>query len=275
MIELPEAQVISRQMSETLTGKSIAGAVAGQSPHTFAWYYGDPRAYPALLVGKTIEGAESFGGYIQIWAGEARIAFGEGANLRFHPAGEKRPAKHQLLVEFADGSALSATVQMYAWLWAFPAGRLDNPYYLGALQKPSPLSPEFTRAYFDQMMFEPGAEKLSAKALLATNQRIPGLGSGVLQDILYTARIHPKRKAAGFTTREWDALFQAIPTVLHEMARCGGRDTEKDLFGKPGGYPTKMSKNTAGSRCAACDSLIQKEAYLGGSIYYCPGCQPV
>jgi hypothetical protein len=32
-------------------------------------------------------------------------------------------------------------------------------------------------------------KKLSLKALLATEQRIPGLGNGVLQDILFKARM--------------------------------------------------------------------------------------
>jgi formamidopyrimidine-DNA glycosylase len=43
---------------------------------------------------------------------------------------------------------------------------------------------------------------LSAKAFLATEQRIPGLGNGVLQDILFTAGIHPKRKMAAISEEE-------------------------------------------------------------------------
>lgn len=36
-----------------------------------------------------------------------------------HDAGGKLPAKHQLLLEFADGSALSATIQMWGALLCF------------------------------------------------------------------------------------------------------------------------------------------------------------
>jgi len=57
------------------------------------------------------------------------------------------------------------------------------------------------------------------------------------------------------------------------MALKGGRDTEKDLFGKPGGYRTKASKLTVGTPCDECGCLISKEAYMGGSIYYCSQCQ--
>jgi formamidopyrimidine-DNA glycosylase len=115
--------------------------------------------------------------------------------------------------------------------------------------------------------------KLSAKAFLATEQRVPGLGNGVLQDILWTARIHPKRKMATLSEKDVDAMFQAVKQVLAEMTAQGGRDTERDLFGHPGGYQTVLSRNTVDTPCPACGTIIRKEAYLGGAIYYCAGCQ--
>jgi formamidopyrimidine-DNA glycosylase len=53
----------------------------------------------------------------------------------------------------------------------------------------------------------------------------------------------------------------------------GGRDTELDLFGRPGGYRTVLSKNAAGMPCPKCGTLIRKESYMGGSIYLCENCQ--
>lgn len=41
-----------------------------------------------------------------------------------------------------------------------------------------------------------------------------------------------------------------------------------------GGYCTIMSKNGMKSGCPACGGPIVKAAYLGGSVYYCPVCQP-
>jgi formamidopyrimidine-DNA glycosylase len=59
------------------------------------------------------------------------------------------------------------------------------------------------------------------------------------------------------------------------MKTQGGRDTENDLFDRPGEYKTKLSKNTVGQPCPICGTLIRKEAYLGGSIYYCAKCQRI
>lgn len=271
MIELPEAAVIAAQVNATLQGKRIASAVANQSPHKFAWYTGDPAEYDSRLSGKTIGPATYFGCHVEIRADDMVLVLS--SPLRYLEEGEKRPKKHQLLLEFTDGTGLSSTVQMWGALMCFREGEKGGPpdFYL-AKERPSPLSEAFDRAFFDGLYDERTGE-LSAKAFLATEQRIPGLGNGVLQDILWTARIHPRRKMATLSAEEMEAMYEAVKSVLREMVAQGGRDTEKDLFGRPGGYATVLSKNTVGKACPACGTVIRKEAYLGGSIYYCGGCQ--
>ena len=70
-----------------------------------------------------------------------------------------------------------------------------------------------------------------------------------------------------------EALFNSVKSTLQEMTLLGGRDTEKDLFGDPGGYKTRASQNTAGTDCPVCGGTIIKQPYMGGSIYFCEGCQ--
>lgn len=274
MIEIPEAAVLARQINDTLSGKTIHRAIAGQSPHGFAFYSGDPAGYADLLAGKTIGGAAARGGMVELQIEENTLLLSDGVNLRIHANPTEQPAKHQLLLEFTDASAVSATVAMYGGLWCFRQGTYDNPYYRVACEKPSPLGEAFTPEYFSGL-FRPELDKLSLKGFLATEQRIPGLGNGVLQDILYYARLHPKRKVGALNAPDRERLYDAIVTTLHEMTRLGGRDTERDLFGRPGGYRTQLSKNTINRPCPECGSTIVKQAYLGGSIYFCPGCQEV
>jgi formamidopyrimidine-DNA glycosylase len=273
MIELPEAVNLAGQLAATIGGKKITRVVAGFSPHKFTWYHGDPRDYDALLRGKTVGTAISHGGIIKIQAENTIILLNDGVVLRFHEKDDSRPKKHQLLIEFDGGTAISASVQMYAGIICFKDDEYESPYYDVARVKPSPLSDEFDREYFDRLIAPPDVQKLSAKAFLATGQRIPGLGNGILQDILYNARIHPKRKVATLTDIEKDALFSSIKSTLQEITTHGGRDTEKGLFGKPGGYRTRLSKNTVGQPCPLCGGMIIKQPYLGGSIYFCDGCQ--
>jgi formamidopyrimidine-DNA glycosylase len=85
--------------------------------------------------------------------------------------------------------------------------------------------------------------------------------------------LHPKKKVASLSEEDRERLFETLLSTLGEMTTLGGRDTENDLFGKAGKYPTQMSKNTVGKLCPVCGGIICKENYMGGSIYYCPGCQ--
>lgn len=271
MFELPEAVVLAGQINRTLTGKRIVKATANHSPHKFAWFTGDPAEYNQKLAGKTIGSASSFGGCVEIEVEDVRLELT--TPLTFHPAGGLRPQKHQLLLEFEDATDVTATVQMWGGLFCLKAG--EKTGFLDAdlaRQKPSPLSAGFDRAWFDGL-FDEKTPKLTAKAFLATEQRIPGLGNGVLQDILWTARINPRRKMGSLSANEVQAMFASVKSVLKAMAEQGGRDTERDLFDQPGGYRTVCSKNTVDHACPACGSTIIKEAFMGGSVYYCPGCQ--
>ena len=274
MIELPEAAVLAKQINSTVVGKKIKNVIAAQTPHKLAWYFGDPQEYKNLLTGKVISEATSYGGQVEITASNAKLLFSDGVNLRYYTESEKPPDKHQLLLEFDDGSSMVGWVQMYGGLSAFPEGENDNKYYLIAKEKPSPLSSDFNEVYF-KSLFGDGTAKLSLKAFLATEQRIPGLGNGVLQDILFNAKMHPKKKAGTLSGTEQQVLFDSIKNTLSEMTAKGGRDTENDLLGKQGAYKTKLSKNTVGQPCPICGTLIKKEAYLGGSIYYCAKCQRI
>ena len=274
MIEIPEAIVISKQLNNTIKGKLIKEVVAAASPHKFAWYFGDPAEYSTLLRGRTLESAYAYGGRVEIEAEGTVLHFGDGVILRYYEAGEKIPPKHQLLVTFYDDSALMGTVAMYGGLWAFPAGGMDdNFYYKTAKEAPSFLSNRFDYEYFKKL-FNEKSLKMSAKAFLATEQRIPGLGNGVLQDILLNAKIHPKKKMNALSETQRHELFESVKSTLAEMVNCGGRNTEKDLFGKHGGYETKLSKKTVLSLCPNCGGTVKKEAYMGGSIYFCEQCQP-
>jgi formamidopyrimidine-DNA glycosylase len=273
MIELPEAIVLSHEINDSLAGKTIANVMVAHSPHKFAWYFEDKEKYGEMLVNKSIKKAYSMGGFVKIEIGEDIILLlSEGIRIRYFKEGEPIPQKHQLLIEFTDKSCLVCSVQMYGGLVAFHDGDYDNEYYSAAKNKPSPLNQDFDQKYFEKLISNI-SDKLSLKAFLATEQRIPGLGNGVLQDILFNAKQHPKRKIKELDDQKKNDLFNSIKNTLSEMAKAGGRDTEQDIFGYLGGYQTILSKNTVNQPCPHCGSLITKQAYMGGSIYFCPECQ--
>jgi formamidopyrimidine-DNA glycosylase len=274
MLEFPEAAVMSQQLNQTVKGKTVKSATAAQTPHKLTWYKGDPQHYSELLNGRRMGQACGRGALVTVQVEQATLVFSDGVNLRFHQPGEPRPAKHQFLIEFADGSGLSAVTQMYGGIVCFE-GEYDNFYYTAALEKPALLSPAFDSRYFDSLAAPEAITKLSLKAFLATEQRIPGLGNGVLQDILFNAYLHPKKKLSTLNESQKTTLFRSLEETLTAMLQKGGRDTEKALLGHNGGYICQVSKNSVGQPCPRCGTIIKKEAYMGGSVYYCEGCQKI
>ncbi|MBN1618941.1 endonuclease VIII [Candidatus Dojkabacteria bacterium] len=274
MIEIPEAVVLTKQINNHVKDKKVKKVTAVQNPHKLAWYFKDPQGYPKLLTGKQVTDAYPVSGAVEIALENSKIVFSEGVNIRYIEDTKDLPQKHQLLLEFDDGTFFAAWVQMYGAIACFNGNEYDNKYYLLAKSKPSPLSSDFTEDYW-KSLFTQKTEKLSAKAFLATEQRIPGLGNGVLQDILFNAGIYPKRKMNTLSEQELTNLYSTVKSTLNEMVENNGRDTEKDLFGNPGNYKTRMSAKTAGNPCPKCKSTIKKMAYMGGSVYFCEKCQPL
>jgi formamidopyrimidine-DNA glycosylase len=109
--------------------------------------------------------------------------------------------------------------------------------------------------------------------LLATDQRIPCVGNGVTHDILFNAGINTKQKVLSLSEAQKKVLFNAMKETLTDMTINRGRDTQADLYGNDGGYRTVLSAKAWKNLCPRCGSTIVKEAYLGGSVYYCPECQ--
>ena len=277
MIELPETYVLSKQINKVLFGKTIRSVIANAHPHAFAWYTGDPSAYDKKLAGKKITGSNpgtgyTCGGNTEILCEDMLLVLS--TPLKYHASGEKLPKSHQLLLEFDDDSYMSCTVQMWGAMFCFPTNENGIPEGFSVKKCPTPYEEAFDQAYFNSLLHDL-KPNLSVKAFLATEQRIPGFGNGVLHDVLWNARIHPKRKLETLSDKDIISLFFSIKSTLKEMRDNGGRDTERDLFGKPGDYQTILSNKTLIYPCRACGGELKREAYLGGNIYFCPTCQPL
>lgn len=275
MIEIPESLTLAKQLNQVLKGRTVTGVIPWQSPHKLAFINGDPASYGNLFNGKTFEQAYGFGSWVEMKFKDSILAVSEGTALFYTKDESKLPKKHQMLLKFDDGSFLCAYVKMYGAVVGARVGEYDNKYYLAAREKPAVFSDDFNQEYFNAMLADEEVQKLSIKAFLATEQRIPGLGNGVLQDILFNSKIHPKEKVKDISQDRRENLFKAMIATLSEMTELGGRDTDKDLFGNNGGYITRMSKNTVGKPCKVCNTKIEKASYMGGSIYFCPTCQPL
>ncbi len=273
MLEFPEAHVLTRQINETLKGRKVTNVVVNHSPHKLAWFKGEPEGYIALLQGRTLTGATAYGGMVEIDFGDVALVIGDGTSLTWYRPDEAVPPKHQLLLGLDDRSTLVCSVQMYGGIWVFQKGTFENSYYIGAKSAVPLTGPGFTQAYFIEKARS--FSNLSLKAFLATEQRFVGLGNGVLQDVLFKAKLHPRTKVQTLDEATMKELHQTIVEEIKHMIALGGRIGETDLFNRPGGYVTIGHRYANKETCPHCHATIIKEPYMGGSVYYCPNCQPI
>lgn len=274
MIELPEAITLAKQARILLKDKVVTGVYNATHLHKFTFFNGDPSLYGQMLIGKQVQSANGFGIFVDVNFNDNNIlSISDGINMRYGDINSKIPQKYQLLITFNDNTFLSFTTSMYGAIALFK-NNIDNKYRTLSLESISPLSTEFDENHFDQLITKE-KKNISIKALLASEQRIPGLCNGVLHDILFNANIHHKSKIRSLSDENKSNLFSSLKNTLKEMTEREGRDTESDLLGNKGKYKTILSRITYGQPCIKCGDHIQKEAYMGGSIYYCPSCQQI
>jgi len=275
MFEIPEYVTIARQMTESLSGKRIAAGSLGNSPHKFVWYNLKPAEFAAKVKGKAIGRAYTRGRwlFVPVEAGYV-LVFGEcGGKILLHQSASVLPRKYHLSLQFEDGTALSATTQMWGAMELYEKGKeLERQYIRG--MRTTPTEAGFTSTYLSALIKEAiDNGNKTVKAILTQDQMIPGLGNAIAQDIMFKARLHPKQPLDALQGSHVENLHQAILRMLEEAIRLGGRNDEFDLDGHQGKYIQMMDKNAAGRPCPVCATKIEKMSYLGGACYFCPSCQ--
>ncbi len=275
MFELPEVMALARQMEAELTGATVASCDQGNSPHSWAWYSAGPADYQRIAAGKTVRSAHAVGNRAAMRLDPGYwLAVGDmGGKVLLHADGSKLPKKRHLTVGFEDGRYLTVAIQGWGGMWLLTDEELAR--YAQAIPI-SPISEEFTYECFRELVADDAQRgKRSVKAFMASRPRISGVGNGYVQDICFRARLHPRRDLTTVTAREARRWHRAIRQTLTEAIERGGRDTESDLHGEPGGYVAILDRRMNGQPCPECGAPIEKIAYLGGSCYFCPQCQPL
>jgi formamidopyrimidine-DNA glycosylase len=197
-----------------------------------------------------------------------------GGRILYHTDEGTLPKKRDLLVAFTDGSYISVAVQMWGFMRAY--GAEEAKEHRSRVLAEARLPIEDAVSEEDLFHFMGGWEdkvRTSAKKFIISRKYVTGLGNGYVQDILWRAGIHPKRKMAALDTEELSRLLDAILSVAGDAVAAGGRNVERDLYNNPGGYAPALGKATLGEPCPRCLTPIEKFAFEGGACYVCPNCQ--
>jgi len=118
--------------------------------------------------------------------------------------------------------------------------------------------------------------KTKIKALLLDQKFISGIGNIYADEILFEARIDPRKRASNLTFFEISSLYEAIKKILKKAIQQRGSSAKDylDAFGKEGAYLEfhKVYQKT-GKPCFVCKTNIQRVKINQRSTHFCPTCQ--
>ncbi|MBX3118839.1 MAG: hypothetical protein KF784_07215 [Fimbriimonadaceae bacterium] len=237
MPELPEVETVCRVMRRVLEGKRIKSVEVADDHLVLS--KAPKEAYEKALLGRTVTGIGRKGKYWWIELDEPPVVFGhlgmagwireigahsirlrEHGNAPFEDA-DGRPRFLKLLLEAEDGGKVVLTDgRRLARLWLGESAEKDK--------RVKQLGPDMFNEPYTVNALSAVLRKRNApiKALLLDQKLFTGVGNWIADEVLYHARISPKRLGSELDTKEVKALIDAIAMVL-KLAVEVGADSEK------------------------------------------------
>ena len=123
-----------------------------------------------------------------------------------------------------------------------------------------------------------GFRKRSVKEALLDQSFVAGLGNIYASEVLFSARIDPRRPVRTLSRRELARLLDSIRGILHEATTHGGTSIRDyvDAQGRRGDYQYLLKVyGRTGEPCPHCgsSSSIMRIVQGGRSTFFCPRCQ--
>ncbi|UCE44172.1 MAG: hypothetical protein JSV57_01395 [Candidatus Bathyarchaeota archaeon] len=277
-IELPEAKILAEQMNSELAGKRIKSyhLQDHERLQRIGMLDRDTKSFDHLVNGE-IESVISRGNVIHVKLNNGmNLVLGPeyGGKILYHTRKRKIPSKFHLKIDFRDSSALTVRFASMGLIHAVKDDDLDHSYVYRRDFNPdvaSPIDEGFTLERFSKLLMN--NNRMLKSVLVGKAAVVVGLSNSAFQDIVYRAKLHPKRKASELKKDERRTLFDAIRLVLQERIRLKGKDQFYDLYGNQGGYTPAMGSNMKQQTCPVCGTSVEKLSVGGGHVYFCPNCQ--
>jgi formamidopyrimidine-DNA glycosylase len=270
-IELPEAYGIAHQMDNVLVGKTIIAAYLSQESASLI-RQGFIQVEPANLTSLNVKDISSKGKWIFVHLSSdiyLLLALETGGQILFHKNQQDAPRKYHLKLVFEDNTALTICVVGWGFIKVVREDALERDRYPGKLG----LSPVDEQAFTQQAFYRIlESRKDTIKSILMDQAAIAGMGNGYAQEVLFRAKIHPRRKSADISEDEKTILYNTIINTLRNAIQLGGSENEMDLYSTPGTFRKVFSERKKVTTCPVCGTRIEK-LVLGSSTYFCPSCQ--
>jgi formamidopyrimidine-DNA glycosylase len=108
------------------------------------------------------------------------------------------------------------------------------------------------------------------KAVLLMQERFPGLGNWMVDEVLWRARIHPQRRAGTLSTAETKTVWKEIRWVSQQALKIIGKD-----FSDPPKSWLFLHRWKNGGRCPKTGTVLQRKEIGGRTTCWSPAWQPL
>jgi formamidopyrimidine-DNA glycosylase len=247
MPELPEAER-ARQKLELVVGREI---VAVDDRDTYVCRPHAPGEMGAALAGHRLVETHRRGKFL--WA---ETDGGPALGLHLGMAGsltvDEAPAPRnwdRFVLEFADGGRLA----------------LRDKRRLGrAVLEPdfSHVGPDAAEVGREEFRARVGRGAAPLKARMLDQRVIAGVGNLLADEILWRARVSPRRPAGELSLEELDRLRRAVRAAVRYAIRNGGAHA--------GEFTPHRER---GGHCPRCGTELERATIGGRTTFWCPVCQ--
>jgi formamidopyrimidine-DNA glycosylase len=139
---------------------------------------------------------------------------------------------------------------------------------------PEPFDKRYGVEYLRETL---GSRRAQIKPLILDQKVVAGIGNIYADEILFDARLHPRRKANTLSSEEWEALYEAIRENLAAGVEHRGTTVRlyKDVLNRPGEHQNYLRVfEKHGKPCPeGCGGEVVRESVGGRPTHYCPECQ--
>ena len=156
--------------------------------------------------------------------------------------------------------------------WLIGKGEVDTYSGIEKLGT-EPFDPGFTAEYLSVGF---GKRKKAIKECLMDQSVVAGIGNIYSDEILFAAKIDPRRAASSLTRAEWECLAAVIPERLAFFIEKNEMPPKEYLETKGQDYrntPFLQAYGHEGESCPVCGTKLCRIVISGRSSTFCPHCQ--
>lgn len=270
MPELPEVEIIKKDLTKLIVGKKIL-AIETDSVKQVQPSLGVMKK---AVVGATIKKIERRAKLLQIFLSNGKILAIHlkltGRLLIRKKGTAKDDWQHVTLALSGNKELRFADLRKFGWVRL--VGDEKELEKLLAEFGPEPLNGLNLKEF--QIILASSSRPI--KLVLMDQKKIAGIGNIYASDALFLAKIHPGKKANKLGTKETGRLFEAIEKVLKAGIKYRGASDQYylDALGHKGSYQDHfLVYGRAGKKCLKCNDKVEKIKLGGRGTYFCPACQ--